>query len=72
MNVEEMVLKAKQDTQKILKMMNTCFDKKIETLAEWVVVNCIIADVLNLKKELVDEGMIRAFINEFNEKLNLK
>jgi hypothetical protein len=72
MNVEEMVLRAKQDTGRIFDMMNTCFDKKIETLHEWVVVNCIISDVLNMKKESVSEDMIKTFIDEFNQRVKVK
>ena len=72
MNVEQMVLKAKEDTKKIFDMMNTCFEKKIETLHEWFVVNCIIADVLNMKKDNVSEDMVRSFIEEFNQNVKVK
>lgn len=72
MNVEQMVLRAKEDTKKIFDMMNTCFDKKIETLHEWVIVNSIIADVLKMKKDSVSEDMIRSFIEEFNQNVKVK
>jgi hypothetical protein len=72
MNTDEMVLKAKEDTKKIFDLMTSCFEKKIENLNEWMVVNCIIADVLKMKKDHVSEDMVKCFIDEFNEKLKIK
>ena len=72
MTAEEMVLKAKEDTKKIFDLMGTCFDKKIETLHEWVVVNSIIADVLKMNRSKISEDMTRSFIDEFNQRIKSK
>lgn len=72
MNVEEMVQKAKQDTEKVFQMMNTHFDKKIETLHDWMIVNNIIANVLNMDKTKIIDDMTRSFIDEFNQRIESK
>ena len=66
-NIEQIVLKTKEDTAKIFQMMNSCFYNKIQNLSEWMVVACIIAEVLKVDRKSLSEDMISAFIKQFND-----